>query len=250
MDLIESLKRSSQLVVGGHRGQILEGVRENTLAAFDTVLGKGIPYVEVDVQLTKDGILVLYHDHDLSQKTSITGMVRDYTLAQLQASFDLCTVAEAIDWAKIHDMGLAFELKLRYPEMAEDRLPLGQELVELIQQKNFTRQCFVFGKDLDLLRLMKAQEPALPLGVICQERPEQPAQFMADLGADIYLNFLSDLTPALVADLQEAGYLVDGSVVNSRADLELALDLGVNLIESDYPETILNLLEESHETSC
>lgn len=244
MDLIRTLKESPRLVVGGHRGQLVEGIRENTIPAFETVLGKGIPYVEVDVQLTKDRELVLYHDHDLSQKTSLTGMVRDYTLAELRSAFAICTVAEAIDWAKVHDMGLAFELKLKLPEMAEDRLPLGLDLVKILQAKDFVRQCFVFGKDLDLLQSMKTQEPNLSLGVICLDRPTDPVQFMTDRQADIYLNFLGDLPQDLVTALQAAGFLVDGSVVNSRADLELALALGVNMVESDFPEHILDLLED------
>lgn len=250
MDLIEKLKSADKLVIGGHRGQLLDNIRENTLAAFETVLGKDIPYVEVDVQLTKDGVLVLYHDHDLRQKTSLTGMIRDYTLEELRAHFDICTVAEAIDWAKTNDMGLAFELKLKLPEMIDDRLPLGLGLVEILQAKNFVRQCFVFGKDLELLQLMKIEEKNLPLGLICLEKPENPVRFMADMRADIYLNFLTDLPKDLVADLQAAGYLVDGSVVNSREELEAALSLGVNLIESDFPELLLTFLEEKYETSC
>lgn len=250
MDLIEKLKSADKLVIGGHRGQLLDNIRENTLAAFETVLGKDIPYVEVDVQLTKDGVLVLYHDHDLRQKTSLTGMIRDHTLEELRAHFDICTVAEAIDWAKTNDMGLAFELKLKLPEMIDDRLPLGLGLVKLLQTKDFVRQCFVFGKDLDLLRTMKAKEPQLPIGVISIDRPNNPVQLMTELDATIYLNFLTDLPKDLVADLQAAGYLVDGSVVNSREELEAALSLGVNLIESDFPALLLTFLEEKNETSC
>lgn len=244
MDLIKALKESKRLVVGGHRGQLVEGIRENTITAFETVLDKGIPYVEVDVQLTKDRELVLYHDHDLSQKTSLTGMIRDYDLHELRSSFEICTVAEAIDWAKVHDIGLAFELKLKSPEMVADRLSLGLDLVKLLKTKNFVQQCFVFAKDLDLLQMMKKEEADLPLGVICIERPDDPVQFMIDMKADIYLNFLGDLSQDLVTSLQAAGFLVDGSVVNTQNQLDQALSLGVNMVESDFPEQLLRLLED------
>lgn len=244
MTLMKALVRSDRLLVGGHRGQQLAGVRENTLAAFETLLGKGIPYVEVDVQLTKDGVLVLYHDHELSLQTALSGLIRDYDLTDLRQSFDICTVEEAIDWAKSKGMGLAFELKLTYPAMLADRDRIGQGLVSLIEAKDFVDWCFVFGKDLDLLAEMKTALPDLTLGLIALEPPADPVAFMEAYQGRIYLNFLSQLSLDLVASLQAAGYLVDGSLVNDKEDLDLALALGVNLIESDNPELILTYLEE------
>ena len=52
------------------------------------------------------------------------------------------------------------------------------------------------------------------------------------------------LSKELVDRLHEAGYIVDGSVVNTEADLKKAIELGVDLIESDEPEFITKLLEE------
>lgn len=250
MDLIKYLKNSNCLVIGGHRGQALKNIRENTISAFDTVIGKGIPYIEVDVQLTKDKILVLYHDHDLSIKTALSGMIREYTLDELSENFEICTVEEAIDWAKIHDIGLAFELKLKYPEMKDDKLDLGLGLISILREKNFFRQCFVFAKDLELLKILKEIEARLHIGIIGGDRSNKAVQFMADIKADIYLNFIENLSYALVSKLRASGYLVDGSVINNQYQLDKALALGVNLVESDFPEKIIQLLEASYETSC
>lgn len=250
MDLLAVLKEGDRLVVGGHRGQLIEGIQENTIAAFETIVGKNIPYIEVDVQLTKDGQLVLYHDHDLSQKTPLSGMVRDYTLDELRSAFEVTSVEEAIVWAKQQEIGIAFELKIHYQKMWEDRSQIAEKLVALLQRYQFQKQCFVFGTDFALLKRIKAADNSISLAVIVPFVPVNPVKLMEELRADIYLNFTHQLPKELVKELQKAGYLVDGSVVNDKAGLALALELGVDLIESDYPEILIKELEKRYETSC
>lgn len=46
MNLIKTVGEITQLIVGGHRGQLVKGIRENTIPAFETILGKNIPYIE------------------------------------------------------------------------------------------------------------------------------------------------------------------------------------------------------------
>lgn len=219
--------------------------RENTLANFEAVKSLDLPYLEVDVQLTKDKVAVLYHDMDLSAKTVLKGHVRDYTLAELRASFELTTVEEAILWAKKQGVGLGFELKLQPRVMWEDREVLGQLLVSFIQKHNFACQCFVFGADYALLKQMKQALPSLNLGLIVPHLPADPVALMQEMQAEIYLNWASHLPLSVVKSLQEAGYLVDGSVINDREALHLALDLGLDMIESDVPEILLSYLEEN-----
>ena len=58
---------------------------ENTLAAFRIARDLGAFEVELDVQLSSDDVVMLYHDSKLERKTGQAGTVRDYTSAQLQA---------------------------------------------------------------------------------------------------------------------------------------------------------------------
>ena len=56
---------------------------EHTLEAYRASLAEGAPAIEVSAQLTKDGVLVCFHDTDVSRMTDLTGAIADYTYSQL-----------------------------------------------------------------------------------------------------------------------------------------------------------------------
>ena len=58
-------------------------------------------------------------------------------------------------------------------------------------------------------------------------------------GALIYLAFIDNLSRPLVEQLHAAGYIVDGSVINSPERLQLALDIGCDMIESEVPDQVI-----------
>lgn len=74
----------SELTLIAHRGYSSE-FPENTIPAFEGALDIGVDYIETDVQMTKDGRLVLFHDNDLLRITGVEGTVSDYTYAELSA---------------------------------------------------------------------------------------------------------------------------------------------------------------------
>ena len=58
---------------------------QNTMLAFRKALESGCDGIELDVQLTKDGEVVIIHDEYLDDLTDFTGNVRDYTLGELKS---------------------------------------------------------------------------------------------------------------------------------------------------------------------
>jgi glycerophosphoryl diester phosphodiesterase len=69
-------------MIVGHRG-VPAVHQENTLAGFRRALALGIPAVELDVRLTKDGKLVVFHDSDVSRMTGRPGVVAQLTWDQV-----------------------------------------------------------------------------------------------------------------------------------------------------------------------
>ena len=73
------------LKILAHRGSTEGGAPENTLEAFRFALDSGVKYLETDVQVTKDGVAVLFHDDDLSRVAGIERKVAELTLKELEA---------------------------------------------------------------------------------------------------------------------------------------------------------------------
>lgn len=79
-------KRPLPLIIG-HRGASA-AAPENTLAAFHQAVEQGADGIELDVQLTADGKIVIFHDDDVARVSDGNGKVTKMTLAQLK-SLDL-----------------------------------------------------------------------------------------------------------------------------------------------------------------
>ena len=70
-------------MIFAHRGD-WRNAPENSLKAFQNCINEGLDGIEVDVQLTKDSVLVVMHDQTLDRTTTGKGNVSDYTYAELQ----------------------------------------------------------------------------------------------------------------------------------------------------------------------
>ena len=69
--------------VFAHRG-VSGSYPENTMLAFEKAVELGCAGIELDVQLTKDGEIVIIHDEKMDRTTDGSGFVKDYTLQQLK----------------------------------------------------------------------------------------------------------------------------------------------------------------------
>ncbi len=268
MSLIDNMRRkaATNLLIGGHRGHCpgfvpVEGtrpasvfgdtpkasdlaaapVRENTLANFERVRDAGLSHIEVDVQLTADDEVAIYHDIDLSARSPLLGCIRNYTLAQLKDAFPINTLDEALAWCAAADMPIGVEIKCVLIDMAKTMPLLVRRLADAFTRHRVFEMSFVLSTDYRSMAELKRLAPETNLALIVPHVPHDPVGLMRDMDALIYLCFLENLSPDLVQAVQNAGYFVDGSVVNGGYRLERALSLGVDMIESDCPTHVINL---------
>lgn len=95
-------------LVIAHRGASWDE-RENTLAAFERAIAVGADFVELDVQVSADGALVVFHDLDLERLTHLTGPLRRRPLGEL-AEAGIPTLEQAIELTRGR-IGVMAELK-------------------------------------------------------------------------------------------------------------------------------------------
>lgn len=98
-------------MVSAHRGGPYPGFPENAIETFANVVKYTPTIIELDVAMTKDGVLVLMHDDKLDRTTTGKGLVSDATYAEIQelflkdgegniTDFKVPTLEEALIWSK------------------------------------------------------------------------------------------------------------------------------------------------------
>ncbi len=187
-----------------HRGG-LAYAPENTLAAFQYAMDHGVDWLEFDVQMTKDGALVVIHDETVDRTTNGSGAVRDLTLAQIR-SLDagegqkVPTFLEVVQLAKSQGVKILPETKSAhlYPGMEEKML---QELEEANYLDHTVIQSFEAASLEKLHRLNpKAQLCALyGLWKLDLRSPAGDAQYLCPMAEMVLLN------PAMVRQAHSEG---------------------------------------------
>ena len=81
----DCLRDSGEVAISAHRGGPAPGLAENAIATFQNTISAAPALLEVDVNVTRDGALVLMHDDDVARTTDGTGAVSAMTLAHFQA---------------------------------------------------------------------------------------------------------------------------------------------------------------------
>ena len=69
----------------------------NTLFAFEHAADIGVDVLEMDIHMTKDGVLVVSHDETVDRLTDGTGLIKEMTLSEVQA------LDAAYDWSRLDD---------------------------------------------------------------------------------------------------------------------------------------------------
>ena len=78
------LQYKNKIAVAAHRGNS-RFYPENTLVAFRSAIELGVDMVEIDLHMTKDGELILMHDHTVDRTSDGQGLIREKSLAEMKA---------------------------------------------------------------------------------------------------------------------------------------------------------------------
>lgn len=238
--------RGIGLRIGGHRGAG-DLAPENTVAALETAAGEGVDYVELDVALTADGILVLVHDADLDRTTDGHGPVAAITLerlARLDAGvgfwgrfgrLGVPTLDEVLGWLVANlTIGATFEAKA-----PGTGAPLARAIGACPVRSNLAICSFA----LDELQAARDVDPTIPRMLIIDrdldDAEATPHELVGQgLAAEVDAINVAPrwATPALVAAAHAAGLAVSAGTVNDADGIARLVGLGVDYVDSDRPD--------------
>ena len=163
------MKASEGFVNYAHRGASTY-TPENTMLAFYTGMYMGANGIETDVQRTKDGVLVLFHDDTIDRMTNGTGNLADYTLAELQAlditknglTDKIVVFEDFLQHFSFRDIVFAIELK--GPGVEE-------ETADLLRKYNMVEKTVVTSFELEYLKKFRAYAPEFETGYLVEDEP-------------------------------------------------------------------------------
>jgi len=223
---------------------------ENTLRAFAVAADMGADGVELDVQRTRDGVLVVFHDETVDRVTHGHGRIADMTLAELrqlrvdrpfpEITDEVIPTLEEV-YTLLHDRGLRCNAELKnsvlpYPGLEEEAMAMAEKtgMADKLLYSSFNHY--------SMCRI-KALNPAMPCGLLYNATLVKPWDYAAGLGVDALHPHFSELqVPEEVAAAHALGLEINPWTVNTEEALRAVIDAGADRIITNYPDRALALL--------
>jgi glycerophosphoryl diester phosphodiesterase len=228
-------RRDSSVVFVAHRGGIVDGIPENTLAAFRHAIEAGADAIEIDLRGTKDGEIVIMHDETVDRTTDGRGLVSDLTFSELK-------MLDAGGGERIPSYEDVLQLTsgtgaILLLDIKESPALDKRQVVRLTEAHDAELHVIVGARRLEDLRTFRSLNPNLrTLGFI---RGIEDVEPFVDAGVDIirlWPDWIHD-DPDLVGRVHDLGKPVWTTAgTSSRHELDELIEMGVNGILTDLPE--------------
>ena len=243
----------TESLIFAHRGANKEAA-ENTRSAFDMALACPIDGIETDVQLSRDEVAVLWHDRFLGKLGSPTKHIDDFDHAQLQAmdfAAHFSSGAKPEGIMSLQEFLGAYRKRCRLLLEIKNRdwEPRSRHQIKVRQTLELAGVAqgdaiMVSSFNLDSLVYAHLCAPGFPL--VYNFEPEQTyADAQRVLAEQSFLHGLclsiESLDEATVKLLREFDKSIAVYTCNSDAEINKALELGVDILISDVPQKALQM---------
>ncbi|MDQ3785263.1 MAG: glycerophosphodiester phosphodiesterase [Actinomycetota bacterium] len=262
------LSPSETVVNIAHRGASAYAP-EHTVASYDLALELGADYIEQDLHMTADGMLVVLHDATLERTAWGTGSrARGAVASKTWAELRVCDVGSWFNLAFPYYARPEYEgmriLSLdqtldRYGSTTryyiETKTPdlypgMEEELLRVLKQHDLTTpglypwRVIVQSFSVGSLEKMHALDPSLPLiqltlddGASIQNTLEAVASYAVGIGVRTAV-----VSPGLIEDAHRHGLLVHAFTAFEYPEMTGLVELGVDGVFTDYPDRLDDVL--------
>lgn len=236
--------------VWAHRGAS-DYAPENTLEAFALAVKQGADGVELDVQMTKDGKLVVAHDETIDRVSDGSGRIIDHTLSELRefnfnkthaeyASVRIPTLKEVYELLQPTGLTVNVELKtgiVLYQGLEEKVLKLAKkmDMEDRVIYSSFYHKSLIRLKKLD---------PSVKTGILYSDGWLDVVKYGKRLHAAALHPAAYHLqSEKFVKQAKEQGLRLNVWTVNRKEDMELLTKLGVNAIITNRPDVCRRVVD-------
>lgn len=225
---------------------------ENTMIAFLKAYEMGADALEVDVQRSADGVLVVIHDDAVTRTTQGRGYVHAASFSWLQtldAGYKfgnkfrgerIPRLEEVLSFVKAKSMGINIELKAApVPQSG-----LEQQIVDVVRQYRLTEKTVISSFDYDCLRRIKEFDPAIPVALLSSYYSPVTPQFAKQFGADAIHPNRRSVTATLQQEALRLKVKIRPYTVNDGRQIQLFNAWGIDAVITNHPGLAKKALEQ------
>lgn len=228
-----------------HRG-FCSKYPENTLLAFEKAIAEGVDGIENDVQLTKDGEIIIMHDESVDRTTDGKGWVKDLTLAEIKeldaggkfdsqyAGLRVPTLREYLELVKDQPIITNIEMKTGVFEYRE----MEQKLVDMLREYKVEDRILITSFNHFTIMRMKKLAPDLKYGFLAYDWRLDAGEYTQKNGIPCYHPDYHNLTWEVVEDLKTHGIEVNPYTVDDPDDIRDMIAKGVHAVITDCPDVV------------
>ncbi len=237
-------------LIWAHRGA--SGCRpENTLPAFEEAANEHADGIELDVQLTRDGELVVCHDERVDRTSSGIGYVKDFTLAELK-KLDFCYGNLNYEGTKIPTMkevfaclqptGLTINIELKTGEFFYEGIE--EKMVILTHAMGWENRVIYSSFNHYSIKNIQALDPdAKTAFLYCDGTLDMPEYGRANGVTALHPSGYNLQYPDFMKKCQAYGLDVNVWTINRAEDILACANAGVHAIITNYPSKARQVLE-------
>ena len=226
---------------------------ENTMLAFEKAIAEGVDGIELDVQLTKDGEVVIIHDEKIDRTTDGEGYVVDYTyeeLSKFDASYiyrgkmgfnKIPTLREYFELVKDLDIITNIELKTGINEY----LGIEEKVWDLIQDFKLQDKIIISSFNHFSVMRMKKIAPNMKYGFLSEDWIIDAGKYTHSHGIQCYHPRFNNLIPEVIEELKSYGLEINTWTVNLESDMRYLISHKIDVIIGNYPDLAKKIINEN-----
>ncbi|MGA2526808.1 MAG: glycerophosphodiester phosphodiesterase family protein [Smithellaceae bacterium] len=234
---------------------------ENTMESFQGAISMGADMIELDVQLTSDGEVVVFHDEKLTRCTNGKGRIADYTLAELKKLDAGSWFGKEYQGAKIPTLEealslcrdkIAVNIEIKTEAVDENiRNGIEEKSLNIVEMRGMREHIVFSSFDPRAIRHLKEIDRIVTAAVLFEKGyygSKLPSEIIELLGADAFNCSQNELSKKWLMNLKSNNIPVNIYTVNDKKNMRRFLDMGVSGIFTNKPDLLKAVLVDIKQT--
>lgn len=224
---------------------------ENTLKAFQAAYEQGADGIELDVQLSKDGKIMIMHDEKLNRVTGKKGWLKDFMAADLARmavrsgmlnnSGKIPSLEEVLKWAK----PLKIEINIEFKTGVIAYSGIEEKVIEMVKKMGMEKRVIYSSFNHYSIKRTLELAPEAKTGLLIRDVFVDMDEYTKKIGAGaihpaLYHLYMEDVSSLYL----NSGLKIRPWTVNTKEEMEFCFKNNIEAIFTNYPERAVEIRKE------